>query len=137
MNKLKYPEFYGDHTFLTSKKTSTTKQINGFECVIHNINQHENLVRQLCMSPLEKLSMNKDDYQTLRSFYKFNYESQSRMMIASGKTSFTYVDFEKHNMSGVPIEIMVFTPNGSQQQQILQEIRHTPIEDSIFEIKTP
>lgn len=137
MNKLKYPEFYGEHTYLEAKKTTTSKNINDIECLVYNVTLHGNLVRQICMAPVDKLKITEQDYSTLRAFYKFNYNTQSRMMLATGKTSFTYVDFEAKNMHGIPAEIVLFTKQGSSQDHILYQVKNNTLDKALFEIKTP
>lgn len=136
LNKLKYPEFYGDHTFLTSKETSTTKKISQIECRIYNIRQNEQLVRQLCMASRETLKISQPDYQTLRSFLKFNYDIQSQMSLAAGQSSFTYVDYEQHNIQGIPLEIVLFNEEGSRTDQVLESISHKSLSKAQFEIKS-
>ena len=137
MNKLKYPEFYGDHTFLASQKTTTTKTINNIECRIYNINQNDRLVRQLCMALPSALKMNDTDYQTLRSFLKFNYDVQSKLALAAGQSSFTYIDYDQHKIHGIPLEITLFTEKGSLQDQVLTDIHHKSLNKALFEIKPP
>ncbi|MCW8909678.1 MAG: hypothetical protein OQK76_03545 [Gammaproteobacteria bacterium] len=136
MNKLKYPEFYGEHSYLQTTKTSTTKHINNIECHIYNVTLQKNLVRQICMASLDKLKISPQDYTTLRAFYKFNYDTQSRIMIAAGKASFTFVDFEDRKIPGIPVEVTIFTEQGSKQEQILDQIKNTPLDKDLFEIKT-
>jgi len=137
MNKLKYPEFYGDHTYLETKKTTTTKHINDIECQIYNVNLQKHLVRQICMTSVDKLKINPQDYATLRAFYQFNYNTQSRISIAAGNTSFTYIDYEAKNMQGVPVEITSFTESGSKQDQVLYQVKNTLLDKALFEIKKP
>ena len=135
INKLRYPEFYGDHTFLKSSKTSNIKKINDIECQVYNVNLNQKLVRQICMTSADKTKMKNNDYQTLRSFYKFNYDVQSQMSLAAGKTSFTYIDYEQHEIPGIPAEISVFNEQGSQLEQVLDKISHEPVDKTLFDIK--
>ena len=137
INKLKYPEFYGEHTYLEAKKTTTTKHINNIECQVYNVNLQETLVRQICMMPYDKLNISPQDYATLRAFYQFNYSTQSQISIAAGNTSFTYVDFEAKNMQGIPAEITLFTERGSKQDHVLYQVKNTLLDKTLFEIKTP
>jgi len=122
---------------METKKKKTSKHINDIKCLIYNVTLHENLVRQICMAPVDELKISNQDYATLRAFYKFNYNTQSRMMLAAGKSSFTYVDFEAKNMPGVPAEIRLFTKQGSVQDHILYQVDNTTLDKGLFEIKTP
>ncbi|MDH5472940.1 MAG: hypothetical protein OEY87_08225 [Gammaproteobacteria bacterium] len=137
MNKLKYPEFYGDQAYLNTEKTASSKKINNIECQIYNVRLHEKLMRQICMASIDDLKISADDYTALRSFFKFNYRTQSRMMLAAGKTSFNMIDYDEQNIPGIPIEITVFTDQGSKQEQLLHKISNNSLDKALFEIKHP
>ena len=136
MNKLKYPEFYGDQAYLSSQKTTTRKHINGIECQVYSVNLHDKLIRQICMASMDKLGISKDDYTTLRAFYKFNYNIQSRMLLAAGKASYTFIDYEEHNIEGIPLEVTAFTDHGSTQEQLLHKISNDPLNSALFDISS-
>lgn len=135
INQLKYPEFYGQHTLLKIKPVSKTKRVNNIECKPYQLYRNDILIRQFCMATPESLKMSKQDYQTLRGFYAFDYKMQSKVLIAMGKTGFTMIDYEQKNMPGVVIEILTYKDKQISHHVVLGDLNHQPLSDSIFAIK--
>lgn len=135
LNQLKYPEFYGAHTFLEVSPNKQPRSIDGVDCQLYDIHRQGKLLKQICMASPEKLGMDPDDYRTLRQFYRFNYATQTRLMIASGKTSFSYVDYEQENMPGVVVEISARTEQPDHANLRLQSLSSKMLDASLFEHK--
>ena len=114
INQLKYPEFYGAHTLLKVEPMQQTKTINGITCRQYQVIRREQPVRHICMASRQDLGLDEDDYRTLRSFLHFNYQTQTRLLIAQAKTSFNHIDYEQEQIPGIPLEIVDY----DKQQQL-------------------
>lgn len=133
INQLKYPEFYGAHTLLRIKETGSGKTIGGVPCRQYDVTRQDMLVKQLCMASPEKLAIDAADYRVLRKFFAFNYMSQTRLLIASGQTGFTYIDYDKENIPGLPLEITEYAKNGNKVTKLLfKSISSKLLDSSLF-----
>ena len=134
VNQLKYPEFYGEQTFIETNKGKQTKTINSYDCQVYDISKKGRLMKQLCFSIRQVLGIAEDDYDTLRAFYRFNYMSQTRIKLAMGKTDFLLIDYDKENIQGIPIESTRETPNGKATELVIESISTEPLDRSLFSI---
>lgn len=130
--QLKYPEFYGAHTFLKVEPTKQTRTIQKIKCSVYNISRNQQLLKQLCMASQQALKLSDSDYATLRSFYQFNYTVFTRLRIAMGKTDFIHVDYEQENMVGIPIEVLQISDKNKQQEIFLTRINHQTLDKALF-----
>lgn len=137
INQLKYPEYYGAHTFLKVEKTRQTHTINKIKCLIYNITRKEQLLKQLCMASQDELQLSNTDYATLRGFYHFNYLVQTRLRIAMGKTDFIHVDYEQENMAGIPIEVLQISDENKKPEMFLYRINHEILDKALFNGQIP
>ena len=131
INQLKYPEFYGAHTFIKIEKTTLSKTIRNIGCDVYNIRRGNSLLKQVCIANNKSLKLG-NDYDTLRAFYKFNYNTQTRLMLATGKTNFTNVDYQQENIDGIPIEVILKSEQGDKLELILDSITIKPLENKLF-----
>ena len=136
INQLKYPEFYGQHTLLKTKPITKTRKVNKVECKPYQLYRNDILLKEFCMATPESLNMSKQDYQTLRGFYSFDYKMQSNVLIAMGKTGFTMIDYEKQNMPGVVVETITYNDKQISHHSVLGDFNHQALSDSIFAIKS-
>ena len=134
LNQLKYPEFYGAHTRLRALAEKKTRKIAGIECQLYSIRRQDRLLKQICMALPDALGISSDDYHTLREFYRFNYTTQTELLIASGKTGFSYVDYEQHNMPGVTVEISAKVKQPDHANLLLESVSTEPLQASLFAI---
>jgi len=132
INILKYPDMYGEHTLLKVKKSNTSKQILNITCHVYQIYRAKKLIREICMASKKSLKLNPEDYFTLRSFYAFNYKMQSQIMIAMGKTRFSLIDYEQHNMEGILIESIDYRDSVIQHHLKLNAISLKNVNASEF-----
>jgi|GEM_PF-2889574 len=115
LNQIKYPASYGEHTQIKVIPLKDRKTVAGIECQVYQLVKQQQRIKEFCMAPAEALGLSQQDYQTLRSFYAFDYSMVSQLMLAMGKSDFTVIDYDAHNMPGVVIEAIEF-----DQQQISQ-----------------
>lgn len=120
LNQIKYPAFYGEHTQIRVIPLKDHKTVAGIECRVYQLVKQQQRIKEFCMAPAEALGLGSQDYQTLRSFYAFEYSMLSQLMLAMGKSDFTVIDYDSHDMPGVVIEAIEF-----KQQQISQ---HTELD---------
>jgi hypothetical protein len=120
LNQIKYPAFYGEHTQIRVIPLKDHKTVAGIECRVYQLVKQKQRIKEFCMAPAEALGLSPKDYQTLRSFYAFEYSMISQLMLAMGKSDFTVIDYDSHDMPGVVIEAIEF-----KQQQINQ---HTELD---------
>ena len=132
INILKYPDMYGEHTLLTVKKSDTSKQILNISCQVYQVYRAKQLIKDFCMASAKSLKLDPEDYLTQRSFYAFNYNMQSQLMIAMGKTRFSLVDYDKHDIDGVLIESIDYRGPTVQQHLILSDLNHENVSKSEF-----
>jgi len=142
INLYKYPEFYGEHTSLVVNKLKQTKQVNGLKCQPYQLYKIDRLLKAFCLADPRSLNMSDSDYKTLRSFYAFNYNMQSRLLIALGNTKFTFIDYDQHNMPGVVIEEIEYQKSSPAQTRIsyhsvLKDVQHQLLKSSEFNIEKP
>jgi len=138
MNKLKYPEFYGAHTFLKVTASKENRTVNGYPCRVYQLRREDTLIKTICVASAEALGLSADDYQTLRDFFHFNYQAQSKMMIAAGKTDFTFIDYRKEKIPGVAVEITEYADKPAEHPSLqIQQVSTKTLEPSLFEIQIP
>lgn len=135
INQLKYPDLYGEHTLMTIKPVKKTKQVNKIECKQYQLYKKSTLIREYCLATPQALGISDNDYQTLRSFYSFDYKMQSKIMIAMGKTGFTIIDFEQQNMPGIVIEIINYNDKLISHHLVLEAVNTDSLDKDIFNIK--
>jgi hypothetical protein len=136
INQLKYPEFYGAHTFIKIIKTSLSKTISNINCDVYNIKRGDTLLKQACIASSDTLKLG-DDFSTLDDFYRFNYSTQTRLMLATGKTDFTNVDYHQENIDGIPIEVITKSEKEDRLEIILHSVSTKPLEAALFESAKP
>lgn len=134
VNQLKYPEFYGAHTFLKVEKTAQKQTINNIECQIYNIRRQDQLLRQICMAEASTLGISQPDYQTLRDFYHFNYTTQTQIMLAMGNSDFSHIDYEEENVSGIPIESRLVSGSGNSIDLSIVSVSTNAIDAGLMQI---
>jgi len=134
--QLKYPEQYGEHTLLTIKPLDKTKTVNNIECQSYQLFKKARLLKEFCLASREAIGINKLEYTTLRGFYTFGYNMQSKIMIAMGNTRFEIVDYDQHKMPGVVIETISYIDNKIAHHQVLASVNKSPLSSSIFELET-
>lgn len=134
INQLRYPEFYGAHTHLKTEKTTITKNLNGIDCQVYNIIRNDQLLKQICMADYKTMNLTSDDYDTLRQFYRFDYSTQTRLLIAQGKTEFVLIDYDEENIDGIPIEITAISENENKLILLLDELDSGTLDSSLFEV---
>jgi len=132
INILKYPDMYGEHTLLKVKKSDKSKQILNTTCQVYQVYRAKKLIREICMASKKSLKLDSEDYLTQRSFYAFNYKMQSQIMIAMGKTRFSLVDYDQHDMDGVLIESIDYKDSAIQQHLKLNTISLKKVNASEF-----
>ncbi len=137
INQLKYPDLYGEHTLLRTYTTGKTKTIDGIECEVIQLKREATLLKEYCMAGSKELGLSAKEYKTLRSFYRFDYTSQSRIMLAMGKSRFDIIDYDKHEMPGVVIEMNTYKDNKLQQQLVLAGVNHKPLKEGLFSLAPP
>ena len=137
LNQLKYPDLYGEHTLLKLKPANETRRINNIECSVYQLFKKDTLIRSYCMASALALKIKPQEYRTLREFYAFDYNLQSKMLLAMGKTSFTIIDFEQHSMPGIAIETVSYKNNKKHNHLILQSVNYHSLEDSLFDLNRP
>lgn len=134
VNQLKYPEFYGLHTQIKVKQTNNTKTINGITCQVYDIKRKEQLLRQICMASRESLNLSEADYLTLRNFHQFNYATQTRIMLAMGKTDFLEIDYQLEKMPGLPVEVIGLVNGRLELELLLDNLSKKPLPEALFAI---
>lgn len=134
VNQLAYPEYYGEHTQLKIVPLEATKQIANIECRVFQLIKEKERLKEFCVASQQAMQLSKQDYQTLRDFYAFDYNMLSRLMLAMGKSDFTIIDYDKHNMSGVVIETLEFKQSLISQQMLLTEFDTKSIDEEIFQL---
>jgi len=132
VNILKYPDLYGEHTLLKIKKSDTSKEIKKITCQVYQLYRDKQLIKDFCMASAKSLKLNSEDYLTQRSFYAFNYNMQSQLMIAMGKTDFPLIDYDEHHIDGVLIESIDYRDSAIHQHLILNNINHAKVNESEF-----
>jgi len=135
INQLRYPEYYGEHTRLQIKPLNKHKQIKQLKCRVYQLYKENSLIRQFCITDSESLNMNPQEYETFRSFYAFNYQTLSQLMLASGNSHFTLVDYEQQNMPGIIIETIHYQNSTISQHLILDSFISSTLDNSIFSIE--
>jgi len=134
INILKYPDLYGEHTLLKVKKLDTTKQILNTACQVYQVYRDKQLIKEFCMASKKSLKLNTEDYLTQRSFYAFNYKMQSQIMIALGKTRFSLIDYDQHDIKGVLIESIDYKDTAITQHLKLNSINLREVKESEFSL---
>ena len=134
VNQLKFPEFYGEHTLLKVNVLEGTKKIGDVECKIYQLIKNKQRLKEFCIASPSALEMSNKDYQTLRSFYAFDYNMITRLMLAMGKSGFELVDYEKEEMQGVVIEVISFKGGSIMQHQMLTSFNTDTLDKSIYDL---
>ena len=134
INRLKYPEHYGEHSLLNIKELKKTKQINNIKCQRFQLFRQHELLKEYCMASAADLGINQQEYKTLRGFYAFDYNTQSKIMIAMGNTRFAIVDYDQQKIPGVVIETISYEDNQITQHQVLKSVNNDSLNDSIFSL---
>ncbi|MCW9014423.1 MAG: hypothetical protein OQL06_11615 [Gammaproteobacteria bacterium] len=134
VNQLKYPEFYGAHTQIKVIKTAQTKTINEITCDVYDIKRNDSLVKQVCMASRKSLGISPGDYEALRDFHRFNYNTQTRLMLAMGKTDFIEIDYQMENMDGLPLEIITISDNKPTVELLIDSITTKRLDQAYFDI---
>jgi len=132
VNQLKFPEFYGEHTLLRINALEGSKKIGDLDCQIFQLIKKKQRLKEYCLAKPASLEMSNDDYQTLRSFYAFDYNMLTRLMLAMGKSNFELIDFEKEKMHGVVIEVISYKGDSISQHQILTSFNIDALNKDIF-----
>lgn len=120
LNQMKYPAAYGEHTEIKVIPLKDRKTVAGIECQVFQLLKQQQRIKEFCMAPAQALGLSTQDYQTLRSFYAFDYSMVSQLMLAMGKSDFTVIDYDAHDIPGVVLEVIEFN-----QQQISQHTELT------------
>jgi len=141
LNIYKYPELYGEHTSLIVKSMNRTKVVNGISCKVYHLYKLADLKTSFCFADAQSLKISDADYKTLRRFYAFNYAMQSQMLIAMGKTKFTFIDYDQHDMPGVLIESIRYKKPPRQKTEIsfhsaLKHVSHSSLKEADFTLPT-
>ncbi len=134
VNVLKYPEVYGEHTQLIVKKSEKSRKILDIPCQVFQLYRAKQLLRDFCVADASSLKILPEDYQTLRSYYAFNYNTQSRLMLAMGKTRFSLIDYEQQKITGVIIESIDYQGAKVTEHLILNSINIDKLPDSGFKL---
>lgn len=137
INQLKYPELYGEHTLLKLEASNTSKTINQIECRVYHLNKQQQRVKEFCVTDPAALKLSDEEYSTLRSFYQFDYKTQSSIMLAMGKSNFDLIDYEVHNMPGVIIELISYKDGKINQHQILTKNHNKTLDKKLFGLQAP
>lgn len=143
LNMLRYPDLYGKHTQLkitpppqqTSQGATKQTLANRIPCKYYLLYRGTQLLKKFCMADAHSLNMSTQEYQTLRSYYAFDYNIQTRLMLAAGESDFSLVDYEKENMPGVVIEIISYKGSEATQHLLLSSYSANKLSDSTFILK--
>lgn len=132
VNQLKYPEYYGEHTALAVNPLNTSKKIGNIECTIFQLIKNKQRLKEYCLAKPSALNISSEDYQTLRSFYTFDYNMLSKLMLAMGKSDFALIDYDKENMQGIIIEVISYKGDSISQRQILNSSNTNTLSTETF-----
>lgn len=132
INQLKYPDLYGQQTQLEVHPTTTHKTVMDVACQVYNLKRFDNLIKTYCMADPKALGLSQPEYTSLRNFFRFNYSTQTRLLLARGDSGFEMIDYDEKNMPGVPIEIIDNKPDKPVTIQLLQGISHKKIHAKTF-----
>ena len=78
--------------------------------------------------------MSSSDYHTLRSLYAFDYDMQTRLMLAMGKTRFSLVDYNAEKINGIMIESIDYQGANITQHIILNGFNTKALPDNTFKL---
>lgn len=134
INLLKYPEMYGEHVLLNVKKTSTSKQINNIDCRVYQLYRAKKHLKDVCIASRKDIKMSHKDYQTLRDFYAFDYNMQTRLMLAMGNSRFSLIDYDKEKIPGIIIEDIDYKNKAITQHLILQSNSAQNLKKALFSL---
>ena len=135
VNQLKFPEFYGEHTLLKIAPLDSSKKIANVECKIYQLTKKNQRLKEYCLATPASLNITDNDYQTLRSFYAFDYNMLTKLMLAMGKSNFNQVDYESEKMPGVVIEVISYKNSSISQHQILKSFNSDTLDSNTFDLK--
>jgi len=132
INLLKYPEYYGEHTQLLVKPTDQQKQISAINCQVFQLFKNKQRLKEFCLADPGAMKMSPQEYQTLRSFYAFDYKVLTQLMLAMGKSDFTVIDYEEQKIPGVVIETISYDNATITQHLQLTDLKRETLEASEF-----
>ncbi len=142
LGMLKYPELYGKHTQLrvtlapvNASGVKSQKLATTVACKNYHLYRKEQLLKTFCMAEASSLNINAQEYQTLRGFYAFDYNMQTRLMLAAGQSDFSLVDYQNANIPGVAIEIISYKGPDIIQHLLLSAYNDNKLADSVFMLK--
>ncbi len=135
LNMLRYPELYGEHTRLNVHAISKTRQITNIECKTYLLYRDKQLLKEYCFADAKTLNINEQEYRTMRSFYAFDYNMQTQLMLALGESDFSLIDFEKENIPGIVIETISYKDSDITQHLLLKSFNADKLPDSTFTFK--
>ncbi len=136
LNQLKYPDLYGAHTLLELTPSIETRTIQDIPCTVYKLYRDTTHIKSFCIAQASELKMDQHEYKTLRDFYLFDYSTQSRIMLASGKGDFELVNLNKHKIPGIIIEQISYHKGEITNHLILSKLEHTPLDDELFKLDT-
>ena len=76
------------------------------------------------------------EYQTLRSFYAFDYKVLTQIMLAMGKSDFSVIDYEQQKIPGVVIETISYENATITQHLQLTALKREPLNALEFTFTT-
>jgi len=132
INQRKYPDLYGAHTLLKIRKTSQSKTINNINCNVYQILRKSTEIKTVCIADNQSLKLATNDYETLRDFHHFNYATQTRLMLATGKTDFELIDYQQENINGIPIEIINTSGENDKLEMMLLSVSRSKLDKALF-----
>jgi len=132
VNQLKFPEFYGEHTLLKVNALESSKKIGNIECKIYQLIKKKQRLKEYCIASPSSLEMSNSDFQTLKSFYAFDYNMLTRLMLAMGKSDFELINYDKEDMNGVVVEVISFKGDSITQHQMLTSYNTNTLDKDIF-----
>lgn len=142
LGMLKYPELYGKHTQLrvvpapvNASGVKDQKLATSVACKSYHLYRKEQLLKTFCMAEASSLNMTAQEYQTLRGFYAFDYNMQTRLMLAAGQSDFNLVDYQKESIPGIAIEIISYKGPDIIQHLLLSTYNDSKLTNSVFMLK--
>jgi len=132
INQRKYPDLYGSHTLLKIQKTGQSKTVNKINCDVYEILRKNIKIKTVCIADNRSLKLSPGDYETLRDFHHFNYTTQTRLMLATGKTDFDLIDYQQENINGIPVEIINTAEKIDKLEMMLLSVSREKLDKSLF-----
>lgn len=132
LNQLKYPEFYGAHTLLKTHKTRQSKTINNIHCNVYQLLRKDKEIKKICVADNHSLKLDPNDYATFYDFQHFNYNTETSLLLAMGKSSFTQIDYRQEKIDGIPIEIIDSSGSTDKLEMMLVTISRESLDKTQF-----